>query len=261
MSNKLTINTAIFVLADIVNKAIPFLLLPVLTRYLGADDYGVLTIYNSLLSFATVLIGFSVVGYINLNYYSSTAEQKRKIISSSIVIFIIISLINLLIGLFVNQLILPEITFYWSLIISLTGLLFNVNNLVLSILILEQKPLIFASLQISESLIKIIFSLLFVVSLGYNWSGRAYGILIGTASLAVVTVFILNRKYSLTVVRESKYYYSIYKYGITLLVHQISQWIKQNVDKIIILFLLGKASTGIYSVALQFGIVLGIITN
>ncbi len=261
MYKKITFNTALFILADLINKIIPFLLLPILTNYLGASDYGVLSIYNSILSFAQILIGFSIVGFLNLNYFKHTKEERKKIVSASILFFVIISILNIILGLFINQYVLPEITPYWTIIISLTGLFFNLNNLILSIWILEQNPLSFSIFQITETFIKVSISLLLIVWIGFNWTGRAYGILLGTFSLSFVSLFTLYKKDLLTINNELKYYLEIYKYGITLLVHQISQWLKQNIDKILILALLGKTSTGIYSVAIQFGIILGILTT
>lgn len=261
MNKKLTTNTVFFIIADVINKAIPFLLLPILTKYLGASDYGILTIYNSILSFAQVLVGFSIVGFLNLNYFKVSENNRKEIVSTSILLFFILFFVSLTLGLFVNEYILPEITIFWSFIISLTAFLFNINNLKLSLLILEQKPLTFSIYQIFETLVKVAISLTLIMAVGFNWSGRSLGILAGTFSLSLITISSLYTKDQLVFVKDTKYLIDIYKYGITLLIHQVSQWVKQNIDKIFILFIFGKASIGIYSVAVQLGIVLGIITT
>ena len=42
-------NAAIYSLTNIINAAIPFFLLPILTRVLSPDGYGVISMYNATL--------------------------------------------------------------------------------------------------------------------------------------------------------------------------------------------------------------------
>lgn len=259
--NKLKKHTIIFILADVINKAIPFLILPILTKYLGASDYGILSVYNSLLSFVQVVIGFSIVGYLNLNYFKISFNDRRQLISTAISFFIILAILNIIIGLFFFRYILNEINTYWAVIISLTGFLYNINNLNLSIWILEQRSIKFSIFQITETFLKVILSLFLIISIGMNWGGRAYGILGGTLIMGISSIYILKSKGFLIASFNRDIFFDIYKFGSSLFIHQISNWLKQNVDKFLILLLLGKFATGVYAVAFQFGLVLGIFTS
>jgi O-antigen/teichoic acid export membrane protein len=46
-----------YTLVNIINKGIPFLLLPILTNYLSKEDYGVITNIESLIVISVALIG------------------------------------------------------------------------------------------------------------------------------------------------------------------------------------------------------------
>lgn len=259
--SRIKYNTIIFVFADIINKAIPFLLLPILTRYLGASDYGVLSIYNSIFSFVQILIGFSIIGYLNLNYYKSSHLQKRTIISTAVFIFLGVTIVSLVFGAFLFPLLLKEVDGFWSVLICLTGLFYNINNLVLSIWILEKESIKFSVYQIIETLLKVSISLFLIIFVEMNWQGRVIGVLSGTLIMCFYGVYVLNNKDYVELRYDKKVFTDIYKFGRSLLLHQFSNWVKQNVDKIMIIIFLGKMSSGIYAVAIQFGIVLGILTS
>ena len=68
--NSLFQNTGIYTLTSIINAAIPFLLLPVLTRYLTPEDYGIVSMLALLVSLASPFIGININGAISRQYYN-----------------------------------------------------------------------------------------------------------------------------------------------------------------------------------------------
>lgn len=258
---KYTINTIAFIFSDIINKAIPFLLLPILTTYLGVSDYGILSLFNSLSGLIQVVIGYSFVGYLNLNYFSLSNDDKNKTITTGILIFFLLFIFTIVIGISTFSLVVIEFNAYWVIILSLIAFLYNINSLRLAIWILEENPIKYSIFQILETLIKISISLYLIIELGYNWQGRVYGILIGTLSLCSYAIFQLYRKGNLIFIFDNNIFNNIFKYGKELIVHQLSQWVRLNSDKILIGMILGTTATGIFSVSYQFGLVLGILTT
>lgn len=62
-------NTIIYTLMELVKKGLPFLLLPIMTRYLSQSDYGVLAIFNSFISIAAIFISLNAAGAVGVNYF------------------------------------------------------------------------------------------------------------------------------------------------------------------------------------------------
>ena len=60
----------VYVIASIINAAVPFLLLPVLTRYLSPAEYGEVALFNVWVSLAGALCGLSVHAAANRKYFS-----------------------------------------------------------------------------------------------------------------------------------------------------------------------------------------------
>ena len=77
-----------FILFEILNKSIPFFMLPVLTRYLTPDDYGLVTSFNVFISLFGIIIGLSAHGVVEANYFKLTKTEMAKYISN---IFLVLS--------------------------------------------------------------------------------------------------------------------------------------------------------------------------
>ena len=75
-NNKLVKNISLFTFFNVINSAIPFLLLPLLTTYLSPEDYGVVDIFYNISMIATPLIGLSVVQSISRYYFEEVDLSK-----------------------------------------------------------------------------------------------------------------------------------------------------------------------------------------
>ena len=60
IKSSLVKNTGIYIITSIINSAIPFLLLPILTRHMTPEDYGMVSMFLLLVSFATPFVGLNV---------------------------------------------------------------------------------------------------------------------------------------------------------------------------------------------------------
>jgi O-antigen/teichoic acid export membrane protein len=69
LKSSLIRSAGIYTITSALNAAIPFLLMPVLTRYLSPADYGMVSMYGVLISFVTPFVGFNVEGAIARQYY------------------------------------------------------------------------------------------------------------------------------------------------------------------------------------------------
>ena len=77
MNNKNLIkNISFFTFFNVINSAIPFLLLPVLTVYLTPEDYGIIDIFFNISLIATPLVGLSIVQAISRYYFEDIDLPK-----------------------------------------------------------------------------------------------------------------------------------------------------------------------------------------
>ena len=82
LGSKLAKDSLVYTFADVINKAIPFLLLPVLTHYLAPDDYGVIAAFGSFMGVVSMFISLSMNGAVSVNYYILEKSELAKYVAS-----------------------------------------------------------------------------------------------------------------------------------------------------------------------------------
>lgn len=259
--NKLVKNAAIFVFGDILNKAIPFLLLPVLTRYLSTEDYGIIAIFNVLVAVTAVFTGINVHGAINVNYFKMKKEQLKEYIGNCLIILKISTIILLLIGYILYPMLIEKmnISFFWFFLSIIVASLQFLTLINLNLWIVEESPNKYSIYQVLQTLCLASLSLIFVVGLGMNYEGRLLSIVLGTALFSFISIgFIVKRGYLVFKVNK-QYVRDALNFGIPLIPHQLSGWIKTGLDRMIIAATLGASITGVYSVAYQVSMLVDVI--
>ncbi len=88
MSQKLVKSTIYYSIGEIVPRIISFLLLPILTKYLTADEYGIVSYTNSVMTFVFVIATLSLNTFVLRHYYSTKDENARKELIGSVFLFI-----------------------------------------------------------------------------------------------------------------------------------------------------------------------------
>lgn len=81
-------NTIFYSIGEIVPRIISFLLLPILTKYLTADEYGIVSYTNSVMMFVFVIAALSLNTFVLKNYYNVKDEKSKKELIGSIFLFI-----------------------------------------------------------------------------------------------------------------------------------------------------------------------------
>ena len=81
-------SAGIYVLANILNSAIPFLVLPIMTRFLSPEDYGIVSMFSVLVSILTTFIGLNVHGAIARQFYEKESMNFQQYIANCFYILI-----------------------------------------------------------------------------------------------------------------------------------------------------------------------------
>lgn len=253
----------IYFSSSILNKAIPFLLLPLLTTYLTPAEFGVLAIFQVLIRFGTPLVGMTMSIHITRNFFKVQKEEMARIISNLIILLLFSSSI-LLLSLFVYSNIfkgestIPE---RWLYTIPLMALLGMINTFNLTVLRNRKKALTYGVFEISKTIMDLTLSVLLIAVYAHSWEGRAFGILIATASLGVVSIIYLWKKGYLRLNFDFGKIKEILRISIPLLPHALGIVIINLSDRFFINKMVGAEEVGIYAVGYQFGMMLSLITG
>ena len=73
---------SIYTMTSLVNAGLPFLLLPVLTKYLSVEEYGLLAIIQVFISLTLPLITVNIMSTMQLEYHKLNKEDFATLVSS-----------------------------------------------------------------------------------------------------------------------------------------------------------------------------------
>ena len=85
-------NASVYTVSNLINALIPFLLIPVLTRYLTPEDYGITAMMGVMIGFLTPFIGLSLHGSISVNFYKKDEFNFPEYVSNCLLILILTSI-------------------------------------------------------------------------------------------------------------------------------------------------------------------------
>ena len=158
-------DSIIYGLVGIINKAIPFLLLPVLIRWIDKEQYGMYSLFVTAENFIFPILSLNLYSALSKHYYLKI--NLSKYISTIFFVSFIILIVSLLIIFFI-----PSSLFNYSGFTKSTFVFIVINSSILGIFNLQKttfrlqrKPYKFGVYVISFSLILVNCLLVF----GYLW--------------------------------------------------------------------------------------------
>jgi O-antigen/teichoic acid export membrane protein len=266
MENKgLIKNISLFTFFNVINAAIPFLLLPILTKFLSPEDYAIVDVFYNISLLATPVIGLSIVQSISRFYFEKI--DISKFIATVFIILMVIGLSIIVLSLMptlfwrdaFESLKIPPSLVTLALIYTLFS---QVGEILLTLWRVSYKTLNFGFFRVFKTFTDLGISLLFIVGLGKGWEGRV-GPQVFTAFLfGIIAIVILYRNGFLKKFRIHKLYKKeALSFSTPLVFHSLGASIIGFSDRFFILFILGLSNVGIYSVGYQIGMVLSLIQN
>ena len=265
MSAKLFKTASIYIVVEFLNKSVPFILLPILTRYLTPSEYGSLSLFTVYIYILMIICSLGLTSSISVNFHQLHKSSISIYNSTSFIIILITWGIAFLLTILFGQFLvtLTGIAYFWLIMvfpIVLANILFlNYMNL----LQLDMKPFKFSFFQLSKSFLEGALSIFFVVVLLRSWIGRIEAMLIMSIIFFFVVIYFLikDRYLPKKIYFSKKYAKDSLSFGLPLVPHQISYWIKTGLDRYLIAFLLTQEAVGIYSAGYQVGFSIFILVS
>ncbi len=118
----------------------------------------------------------------------------------------------------------------------------------------------YSSIQLSQTILNVALSILFVVGFSFGWRGRIAAQLCAFAAVGSFSYYILLRKWCGFPFRSS-YIKRALKFGVPLIPHNIGSMLIVMTDRFIITNQLGLATTGIYTAGLQIGMIIELFAS
>lgn len=262
--NSFISGAGVYLFSNILNGVIPFLLLPILTRYLSPSEYGEVAMFQTLLGALGAFVGITFAGAAGRKYYDNDISQSKlaEFIGSCIQLVLMFSVIVLSIFfLFQNKLSewvgIESKYILWAVFVSSCAVIIRIR---LGQWQVKKQAFKYGMLQISQSLFNTLLSLLLVVTLLKGAEGRIDAQIIMSLVFVVVALFLLKRDNLLKVfIWRKDYLAEALRFGVPLIPHIAGAFLLTSVDRFVINKEIGLAEAGIYMVAVQLTASIGII--
>ncbi|MEN6590767.1 MAG: oligosaccharide flippase family protein [Fervidobacterium sp.] len=238
---------------NILNKIVPLILLPVVTRLLpDTSAFGIFDMYNVIVGFATPL---AVLGLYDAMFreffekddqqykYNVTATAERIVFLSSVTITLILLLFSKpFSAMFFSSDNYKDIVVY-----SGVALIFSANvSIIQAPTRMLNKRRIYVISGLLQSLGYYMFAIL-LIKLGFSYYGLIYANILTTVALLMFFWF-QNKKFFLDGTFDKNIAKELFKIGLPLVPTFLIYWIYNSTDRIMITNMLGTAQLGIYSI-------------
>lgn len=248
-------SAGIYTVANILNGAVPFLLLPVLTRFLSPEDYGIVAMFAVLLTLSSVVGGMGLHGAVNRRYFQSDRTRHSEYAGTALLLF---TGAILLLGsvLFILADLIERVTAFpaawiWALLLAVPGHV--LGQLTLILLQVRFRSRGYAVFQIGQTLLNAGLSVLFVVGLGMEWQGRILGQALPLAVGGIVGLALILRVGWVRVQWNPEYARDALIFGLPLIPHLLGGVAIKMTDRVVLTNVVGVDATGIYLVGVQMG--------
>ena len=235
------------------NTGINFILLLFIAQYIPPKGYGTLNMIAVIVALFSMISTFGCLGYQNLVFFKSDFNKYRRIIIGIIILGSLFIVIGNIIIYICSELIykITELQYKYQIIA-----LFLCYSSIFSYLLQEyyrvrEKVFMYGIISLSSVLLNTILTIYFVIICNSGWIGRLHAQIITAIILFILSIIILVKiispnKKSIPSKTEIK---EMLNWGIPLIPHQASFWIRQSLDRIFLKMFYSFSIVGLFSFA------------
>lgn len=263
MSIQILKNSSIYLGSSILNKAVPFLLLPIMTAYLTPQEYGKLAIFMIFVTVYSAFIGMNMHANISKHFFNVSKDELAQYVGNILILLSLATIVYFCISLGIYS---AKETFFslpaWLLLlVPFIAAMTMVSTINTTLLRNEQRAYIFGVFQVSNTVVKIGTTVLLLVGFGLGWYSQVFGVFLGTFVFMVVSiVYMKHRKYvqfsfSMEKIR------SILHISVPLIPHALAGAVISMSDRLFIEQMVGLEAVGLYAVGYSFGMIVMLFTD
>ncbi|WP_193188281.1 lipopolysaccharide biosynthesis protein [Vibrio navarrensis] len=259
---KSILDTGIYLTSNILVAAVPFILLPLLTRYLNPADYGKLALFQVLIGGMSILVGLNIHTLIGRKFYDKISNKELSYYVGASLQLIALICSFLLISFVVFGEVIGEtisIDTHWlfyGLIVSSSTAIIQIRLILWQV---RKKALSYGVMQIGQSVLNLLATSLLVFYLGLEAEGRIAAQVIAAIAFFLIAIISLKiDKLLFFFFWKPNFFREILEFGVPLIPHSVGIFLLVSIDRFVIVEKIGISEAGLYMVGLQISMVYAI---
>lgn len=252
--------SAVYIAAAALTAAVPFAVLPWLTRWLGPAGFGVVGSYLALVNLATVLVGLSVHGVISVVHFKQDPQDVPGHLRTALRLMWLTGLPLLA----VLVLAAPWLAHWtavpapWLWTVAVVAMAQFVVALGLAVFQAREQALKYGAIQVGLAMGWGLLTLVLVGAVGLAWEGRAVAQLLAALVAAGGVLILLSRQGLLSAERGRAPMKKLLSFGLPLVPHSLAGAVLAGADRLVLTGLGGAQAAGQYFAAFQVAAVLSV---
>ena len=262
---KLTQETLIYGVGNVITRLVTFLLLPLLTNLLSPREYGQITLIYVFLGFMNIIYHYGLDAAF-MRYYSSVEsnDDKKPLFSTSLWLGVLTSTFFSILLIFsapqISSFLLGEIIYahlfrFCAIILFLD----SISHVPFALLRLQGRANYFVLIKLFNVLITLLCNIYFVVYKDCGLDGVFISVTIASA-FTTFSVLLTSLRY-IRFKFKNKIVKSLLRFGLPFLPAGLSTIAMESLDRYLLSVLTNADTVGIYSVGYKLGIFMLLITT
>lgn len=261
-------NSFLYIISSLLVKTIGFLLLPVYTRFLTPEDYGVTNLVNSFNQVATFIVAFSLYSAV-VRFYADYKEDREKLkrFYGTVIVFVMISGTTFIVlGIIFKDLMITwffkGVSFYPIVLISLLSITFvSLHTVHQSIMRGIQQGKKLTKVNLITFAAQLCLNLFFVCIIRLGAVGVLLSSFIINIAYFIFMIIDLKKNNLISFSFDKEILKESLIYSIPLMPHNLSTHIASFASRIFINSSDNLASVGLYSISSQFGTIIDLVQS
>ena len=245
-------------MGNIGSKFILFLLVPLYTNYMTVEEYGtsdlVFTVAQLLLPVVSVVIYDSVI-----RFGLSKFEKDVNVLLCGYIVLVGASIFTITITVFIG---LYDPINEWKWYLSIYVILSLASSIQMNYLKVKDKNILYSTISIMQTLLMAGLNVLFLVVFKIGVKGYLISHIVAIC-ITVILSFVFGRFG--TELKTATFDHNLLKkmivYSVPLVLNNISWWVVQSSDKMMVEWFIGTSALGIYSIASKIPSFINVMTN
>lgn len=261
--NKLLKHSLIYGAGAVISKAVGFLMIPVYTRYLTPEDYGIIEILTLTSYIITWIFSMGLDSSILRFYFDyDTEKEKKEVISTGLIFLIGVMLLGILILLnfaakfsliFLDTVEYP----YYFKIIFITTFFQVILNIPLTYLRAKDQSILFVAISLCRMIIALSLNIYLIIFLNMGVLGVLYSSLITNSFICLIMLFVTFKEIGF--VFSLKKLKKMLDYGLPFVPTGLSLFVLSFADRYFLKCFSSLNKVGLYSLGYKFASMLGIL--
>jgi O-antigen/teichoic acid export membrane protein len=252
---------AVYGLGNVLSAAVPFLLLPVLTRALNPQEYGEVVAFYMLVTVSAAFAGLGLHSAVAVRWLDVSKDDPRRHTATAIAVTIASTLLTCALAAAVAPRFLDSLSPFVAALAPVVAGGLVLQGMRFAIWQARGRPVPAASLQVASALLNVMLSLtgVFVLHLGAN--GRIAGAALCALLISALSIHLMLRDGSAAGKPSAHDARALLRFGIPLVPHAVSGALLASADRFAVADQLGASALGVYGAASQLGLVINVLAD